>query len=142
MKALGLEAAQGLVLTESFYWDMNEASRSFSRRYQKRFGGKMPTREQATAYATALHYLEAIKSAGTDKADVVVKKMKETPMKFFGTEGKIRSDGRFVHDLMLYQVKKPSKSKEEWDIYKPVSMIKGEQAFIPLEESECPLVKK
>jgi branched-chain amino acid transport system substrate-binding protein len=142
VKALGLDAAQGLVLTESFYWDMNEASRAFSLRYQKRFGGKMPTREQATAYATALHYLEAIKSSGTDKADVVVKKMKDTPMKFFGMEGKIRSDGRFVHDLMLYQVKKPSESKAEWDIYKPVSVIKGEQAFTSLQESECPLVKK
>jgi branched-chain amino acid transport system substrate-binding protein len=141
IKALGLDAAQGLMLTESFYWDMNQQAREFSLRFQKRFGGKMPTREQATAYATALHYLNAIKLAGTDKADIVVRTMKETPMEFFGTTGTIRADGRFIHDLMLYQVKAPSESKGEWDLYKPLQTIKGETAFVPVEKSECPLVK-
>jgi len=141
IKALGLSAAQGLMLTESFYWDMNDAAREFSMRFQKRFGGKMPTREQATAYATALHYLKAIKAAGTDKADVVVKTMKSMPMEFFGATGTIRPDGRFVHDLTLYQVKSPAESKSEWDLYKPLRTIKGETAFVPLEKSECPLVK-
>lgn len=141
VKALGLNAAQGLMLTESFYWDMNPPAREFSLRFQKRFGGKMPTREQASAYATTLHYLKAIKSAGTDKADVVVKTMKATPMEFFGSTGTIRADGRFVHDLTLYQVKSPAESKGEWDLYKPLRTIKGEDAFVPLDKSECPLVK-
>lgn len=141
IKALGLNAAQGLMLTESFYWDMNDQTRDFSLRFQKRFGGKMPTREQAAAYATALHYLKAIKATGTDKADVVVKAMKETPMEFFGSTGKIRADGRFIHDLMLYQVKSPAESKSEWDLYKPLRLIKGEDAFVPLDKSECPLLK-
>lgn len=142
IKALGLNAAQGLMLTESFYWDMNAQTRDFSLRFQKRFGGKMPTREQATAYATALHYLKAIKATGTDKADIVVKAMKETPMEFFGSTGKIRADGRFIHDLMLYQVKSPAESKGEWDLYKPLRTIKGEDAFVPLDKSECPLLKQ
>jgi len=141
IKALGLNAAQGLMLTESFYWDMNDQTRDFSLRFQKRFGGKLPTREQATAYATTLHYLKAIKATGTDKADVVVKAMKETPMEFFGSTGKIRADGRFIHDLMLYQVKSPAESKGEWDLYKPLRLIKGEDAFVPLDKSECPLLK-
>jgi branched-chain amino acid transport system substrate-binding protein len=141
IKALGLAAAKGLMLTESFYWDMNEKSREFSLRFQKRFGGKMPTREQATAYATALHYFKAIEAAGTDKADTVVKKMKEMPMEFFGSTGTIRADGRFVHDLTLYQVKSPAESKGEWDLYKPLRTIKGEDAFVPLDKSECPLAK-
>lgn len=142
IKALGLNAAQGLMLTESFYWDMNAQTRDFSLRFQKRFGGKMPTREQATAYATTLHYLKAIKATGTDKADVVVKAMKDTPMEFFGSTGKIRADGRFIHDLMLYQVKSPAESKGEWDLYKPLRTIKGEDAFVPLDKSECPLLKR
>ncbi|MBI5133039.1 MAG: ABC transporter substrate-binding protein [Rhodopseudomonas palustris] len=141
IKALGLKAAQGLMLSESFYWDMNPKTREFSLRFQKRFGGKMPTREQATAYATTLHYLKAIKAAGTDKADVVVKAMKATPMEFFGATGQIRADGRFIHDLTLYQVKSPEESTGEWDIYKPLRTIKGEDAFVPLEKSECPLVR-
>ena len=142
IKALGLKAAQGLMLTESFYWDMNDKTREFSLRFQKRFGGKMPTREQATAYATALHYFKSIKAAGTDKADAVVRKMKDTPMDFFGASGSIRADGRFIHDLMLYQVKTPAESKSEWDLYKPLRVIKGESAFSPLDKSECSLVKK
>lgn len=139
--ALGLESAHGLQLTEGFYWDMNDASRTWSKRFFERFK-KMPTREQATTYATVTHYLRAIDIAKSDNSDDVMKAMKSTPMKFFGQEGRIREDGRFVHDLGLYEVKKPSESKYPWDYYKQVATIKGEDAFTSLADSECPLVTK
>lgn len=138
--ALGLKNAHGLLLTESFYWDMSPESREWSQRFFKRFG-KMPTREQATTYATVTHYLEAIKTAKTDESKAVMVAMKATPMKFFGTQGRIREDGRFIHDLNLYEVKDPSESKYPWDYYKLVAKIPGEEAFAP-PSSECSLVKK
>jgi branched-chain amino acid transport system substrate-binding protein len=138
--ALGLQNAHGLLLTEGFYWDMNAESREFSQRFFKRFG-KMPTREHASAYATVTHYLEAIKTAKTDESKAVMVAMKATPMKFFGSTGKIREDGRFIHDLNLYEVKSPSESKYPWDYYKLVAKIPGDEAFAP-PSSECSLVKK
>lgn len=138
--AMGLQSAHGLLLTEGFYWDMNDASREWSKRFFARFG-KMPTREHAMTYATILHYLRAIEAAKTDKSKAVMARMKSTPMKFFGEEGQIREDGRFIHDLRLYQVKSPSESKYPWDYYKQVAVIPGDQAFGSLEASECPLVK-
>jgi len=102
----------------------------------------MPTREHAMAYATILHYLAAIEAAKTDEPKAVMAMMKSTPMKFFGEQGPIREDGRFIHDLRLYEVKSPSESKYPWDYYKQVAVIPGDQAFGSLEESECPLVKK
>jgi len=139
--ALGLANAHGLQLTEGFYWDMNDESRKFSRRFFEKFK-KMPTREQATTYATVTHYLRSIEIAKTDNSDEVMKTMKATPMKYFGQQGVIRADGRFVHDLALYEVKNPSESKYPWDYYKKVATIKGEDAFTPLAESECPFVEK
>jgi branched-chain amino acid transport system substrate-binding protein len=139
--AMGLQSAHGLLLTEGFYWDMNDASREWSKRFFTRFG-KMPTREHATTYATIIHYLRAIESAKTDEATPVMAAMKATPMKFFGQTGRIREDGRFIHDLGLYQVKDPSESKYPWDYYKLVATIPGDEAFGSLEESECSLVKK
>lgn len=139
--AMGLENAHGLLLTEGFYWDMNDEARAWSKRFFDRFG-KMPTRQQATTYATVAHYLRAIESAGTDDPDAVMKTMKGMPMKYFGGEGRIREDGRFVHDLGLYEVKSPAESKYPWDYYKRVATIPGDEAFTPLAESECPLVRK
>lgn len=139
--AMGLQSAHGLLLTEGFYWDMNDASREWSKRFFARFG-KMPTREHATTYATVVHYLRAVEAANTDESKAVMAKMKSMPMKYFGEEGRIREDGRFIHDLRLYEVKSPSESKYPWDYYKQVAVIPGDQAFGSLEESECPLVKK
>jgi branched-chain amino acid transport system substrate-binding protein len=139
--AMGLQNAHGLLLTEGFYWDMNDSAREWSKRFFARFG-KMPTREHAMAYATILHYLRAIEQAKTDEPKAVMAMMKSTPMKFFGEQGRIREDGRFVHDLRLYEVKTPAESKYPWDNYKQVAVIPGDQAFGSLEESECPLVKK
>lgn len=139
--AMGLDNAHGLVLTEGFYWDADEASREFSQRFFKRFG-KMPTRQQATTYATVLHYLRAIEAAKTDNSDAVMAQMKQMPMKYFGQEGRIREDGRFIHDLGLYEVKTKAESKYPWDYYKRIAVIPGDEAFTPLAESQCPLVKK
>jgi branched-chain amino acid transport system substrate-binding protein len=138
--ALGLQNAHGLLLTEGFYWDMNQQSRDWSQRFFKRFG-KMPTREHATTYATITHYLNAIKSAKTDESKAVMAAMKATPMKFFGTEGRIREDGRFIHDLNLYEVKNPSESKYPWDYYKVVAKIPGEEAFGSIKDSQCAFLK-
>jgi branched-chain amino acid transport system substrate-binding protein len=139
--AMGLQSAHGLLLTEGFYWDMNDPAREWSKRFFARFG-KMPTREHAMAYATILHYLRAIEAAKTDEPKAVMATMKSTPMNFFGEQGRIRDDGRFIHDLRLYEVKTPAESKYPWDYYKQVAVIPGDQAFGRLEDSECALVKK
>ncbi|MBB5271699.1 ABC transporter substrate-binding protein [Quisquiliibacterium transsilvanicum] len=139
--ALGLQNAHGLMLTEGFYWDMDPVAREWSQRFHKRFG-KMPTRQQATTYATVVHYLRAIDHAKTDDSRTVVARMKAAPMKYFGHEGRIREDGRFVHDLKLYEVKHPSESKYPWDYYKTVTTIPGEEAFASMADGGCPLVAK
>lgn len=139
--ALGLQNAHGLMLTEGFYWDMNPISREWSQRFMKRFG-KMPTRQQATTYATVVHYLRAVEKTRTDDSKTVMVEMKATPMKYFGQEGRIREDGRFIHDLMLYEVKKPAESKYAWDYYKAVTTIPGDEAFASMAEGGCPLVAK
>ena len=120
---------------------MNELAREWSKRYFAKMG-TMPTREHAMAYVTVLHYLRAIEAAKTDEAAAVTAAMKAMPMKFFGEEGPIREDGRFIHDLRLYEIKSPAESKYPWDYYKRVAVIPGDQAFGSLEESECPPVKK
>ena len=135
--ALGLPAAHGLLLTAGFYWDMNDAARSWSRRFEQRFG-RMPTREQATAYATIAHYLNAVQAAGTDDAATVVARMKTTPMEYFGQTGAFQSNGRFVHDLALYEVKRPEDSAGPWDYYKLVRTIPAAVAFQSADKSGCP----
>ena len=142
--ALGLEVAQGLVFTASFYWDMNDATRAFSARFEKRMSGKKPTSYQAGVYASALHYLKAVaalKSARDGAA--VVAKMKELPTDdpLFG-KGTIRADGRKIHDMYLFEAKAPAESKGEWDLYKTLETIPGDQAFRPMSEGGCPLVAK
>jgi len=139
--ALGLEKAHGLQLTEGFYWDMNDESRAFSKRFFEHHK-KMPTREQATTYATVLHYLRSIEIAKTDDSDAVMRVMKSEPMKYFGEEAPIREDGRWMHGLRLYEVKKPSESKYPWDYYRLVASIPAEDAYPPLSESQCPFIKK
>lgn len=139
---LGLEAAQGMLLTTAFYWDRNDASRKFSRRYFEKMK-KMPNMSQAGTYSAVMHYLEAVQAAGTDETGAVMAKMKELPINdFYATNGRIRADGRMVHDMYLYEVKKPSESKYPWDYYKPVATIPADKAFQPLTTSTCPLIKK
>jgi branched-chain amino acid transport system substrate-binding protein len=140
---LGLETAQGLVFTESFYWDANEQTRAYAKRHAAAMGGKQPTMVHAGVYAAVLHYLKAVKALGSD-ADgaAVVAKMKELPTDdpLFG-KGTIRVDGRKMHDVYLFEVKTPAESKGPYDYYKLRATIPAEQAFRPLAEGKCPLVK-
>lgn len=140
--ALGLQTTQGMYVASGFYWDLNDNSRKFS----KAFEGKMkkkPTMVHAGVYSSTLQYLKAVQAAGTDDADAVMKKLKEMTLNDdFVQNGKIRQDGRMVHDFYLFQVKTPSESKGAWDYYKLISTIPGDQAFQPLSQSRCPLVKK
>ena len=140
--AIGLKGAQGLVLTTAFYWDRDDETRAWSRRFFARHGA-MPTQAQAGVYSAVMHYLKAIAATGTDEARAVVMRMKAIPVDdFFARGGTIRADGRMVHDMYLAQVKKPDESHYAWDYYKILHTIPGDQAFRPLGESECPLVDK
>ena len=142
INALGLETAQGMLLTNAFYWDRNEESRAWSQRYFQRMS-KMPNMTQAGIYSATTHYLKAVEAAGTDETQAVMERMRSTPINdFFAKNGKIREDGRMVHDMYLYEVKKPAESNRTWDYYKLVATIPADQAFQPLSESKCPLVKK
>jgi len=142
INALGLEAAQGMLLTNAFYWDRNDESRAWSQRYFQRMS-KMPNMTQAGIYSATTHYLKAVEAAGTDETQAVMERMRSTPINdFFAKNGKIREDGRMVHDMYLYEVKKPAESNGTWDYYKLVATIPADQAFQPLSESKCPLVKK
>jgi branched-chain amino acid transport system substrate-binding protein len=137
---LGLEAAQGLVLTEGFYWDRDEQSRAFSKRFFKRTG-RMPNTNHAGIYSATLSYLKAVKAAGTKDSDAVAKKMKELPIDDAFAKGKVLANGRMVHDMYLFEVKKPSESKKPWDYYKQLAVVPGDQAFFTVKESGCPLTK-
>jgi branched-chain amino acid transport system substrate-binding protein len=140
--SVGLKAAQDLYVTESFYWDRDDASRTWSKKFFDRHK-KMPTMVQAGDYSATLHYLNAIKAAGTDDTAKVMEKMRATPVNdFFAKNGKIRADGLHVHDVYLFQVKKPADSKQPWDYYNVVQTVPGEQAFAPLSQSRCALVTK
>ncbi|MFG1359558.1 ABC transporter substrate-binding protein [Xanthobacter pseudotagetidis] len=139
--SMGLDTAQGLVLTNAFYWDRDEETRAFSKKFEAKMGRK-PHMGDAGDYSSTMHYLKAVQAAGTDEAQAVMAKMREIKVSdFFAKNGVIRPDGRFVHDMYVYQVKKPSESKYPWDYYKLVQVIPGDQAFRPLSESKCPLVK-
>jgi branched-chain amino acid transport system substrate-binding protein len=141
--SLGLERAQGLSLTEAFYWDLNDQTRAFSKRFAAKNNGKMPTSVQAGFYSATLAYLNAVKTAGTDQSDAVMAKLKSTKWDdpVFGPSY-IRADGRKMHSMYLFEVKKPSESKGPYDYYKLVATIPGEEAFRPMDQGECPLVKK
>ncbi|MFV0281243.1 MAG: ABC transporter substrate-binding protein, partial [Rhodoblastus sp.] len=142
IESLGLPTAKGLLLTEPFYWDRTPETRAWSKRFFEKFK-RMPTAAQASVYSSMTHYLKAVKQAGTTDSAAVMKIMKATPVKdFFAENGMIREDGRMVHDMYLFQVKSPEESKGKWDDYKLVATIAGKDAFMPLSESKCPLVKK
>ena len=142
IKGLGLQAAQGLQFTDGFYWDYNDETRAFAKKFYERHKG-MPSMVQAGAYSATMHYLNAITAAGTAQPDAVMAKMKATPVNdFFAKNGVIRADGRMVHDMYLAEAKKPSESKGEWDLLRINAVIPGDQAYRPLSESVCPLVKK
>ncbi|MBN9001194.1 MAG: ABC transporter substrate-binding protein [Rhizobiales bacterium] len=140
--SLGLQQEQGLILTDGFYWDMNDETRAFSKRFMAKVG-HMPTMIQAGLYSATMHYLQAIDATGTDDTAKVMAKMKATPINdFFAKNGHIREDGRMVHDMYLFEVKKPSESKGEWDLYKLLATVPGDEAFRPMSEGGCPYIKK
>jgi branched-chain amino acid transport system substrate-binding protein len=139
--SLGLPAAQGLLLTTSFYWDTDDKTREWSKRYFAKMN-RMPTMWQAGVYSSVMHYLNAIKDTGTDEPLKVAARMREKPIEdFFARNGRLREDNLMVHDLMLVQVKSPEESKYPWDYYKILAKISGEDAFGPPDPA-CPLVKK
>jgi branched-chain amino acid transport system substrate-binding protein len=140
--SVGLQTAQGLILAEAWYWDLNDETRAWTKRFMEKVK-HAPTSAQAGIYSSTLHYLQAVKKAGTTDAAAVMKVMKETPINdMFAKNGKIREDGRMVHDMYLFEVKKPSESKARWDDYKLLATIPGDDAFQQLSASRCPLVKK
>ena len=140
--ALGLPTAQGLIFTETFYWDMNDQTRAFTKRFIARNKNVYPTMIHAGVYAGVLHYLKAVEALKSDDGTKVIAKMKEMPTDdpLFG-KGTVRVDGRKIHPAYLFEVKKPSESKAEWDYYKLRATIPADQAFRPLKDGECPLVK-
>jgi branched-chain amino acid transport system substrate-binding protein len=139
--SLGAKATQGLIVTDAFYWDRDDESRAFSKRFNDKVG-HMPTMIQAGLYSATMHYLKAIEAIGTDDSLKVMAQMRATPVNdFFAKGGKIRIDGRMVHDMYLFEVKKPEESKGEWDLYKLLATVPGDEAFRPLDKGNCPLVK-
>lgn len=140
--SLGLDKAQGLMLTETFYWDLNDQTRAWSKRFAAAHGGKYPSADHAGVYSGVIHYLKAVDAAKTDDGTKVVAKMKELPTYdvLFG-KGVVREDGRKIHPAYLFEVKKPSESKAPYDYYKVLATIPANEAFRPLSEGGCPLVK-
>src|SRR5690242_7437667 len=140
--SLGLKTAQGLQLSGPFYWDMNDETRAFSKRFASRVGHP-PTFTQAGVYSAMHHYLNAVKALNSKDPAKVMEKMRETPINdFFTKNGKLRIDGRVIRDFYLFEVKKPSESKGPWDYYKLIRTVPGDEAFRPLDKGDCPLVKK
>jgi branched-chain amino acid transport system substrate-binding protein len=140
--SLGLQTTQGMYVATGFYWDMNDETRKFSRAFMAKRKA-MPTMVQAGVYSSVLTYLKAIQAAGTDDPDAVMRQMKSMTINdAFAKGGKIRQDGRMVHDMYLAQVKSPSESKAPWDYYKILATVPGDQAFQPLSQSRCPMIKK
>jgi branched-chain amino acid transport system substrate-binding protein len=140
--SLGLKTAQGLAVTAPFYWDQNDETRAWSKRFYDRMH-KEPTYIQAGAYGAIMHYLQAVKAVGSKDADAVMAKMRETPINDFMTQnGSLRIDGRVVRDYYLFEVKSPKESKGEWDVYKLIAKVPREDAIRPLDKGNCPLVKR
>ena len=141
VEAIGLEAAQGLTLTEAFYWDLNDDTRAFTKRFAAEMPGRVPTENQAGVYSSVLAYLRAVKAAGSIEGEKVMAAMKAAPItdKLFGTVT-VRADGRAIHPMYVFRVKTPAESSSRWDLYKLVETIPAEQAFRPLAEGGCPLV--
>src|ERR1700754_4524250 len=140
VNGLGLQAAQGLVLTEGYYWDLNDRTRNLGERFLKRTG-RMPSMIHAGTYSATLSYLKAVKAANSKDTEAVAKKLKELPVDDAFAQGKVLENGRMVHDLYLFEVKKPSESKKAWDYYKLISTAPGDKAFPKAKDSGCPLTK-
>jgi branched-chain amino acid transport system substrate-binding protein len=139
--SLGLKLAQGLIITEAYYWDLNDKTRAFGKRFFERMK-RMPTMNQAATYSATLHYLKAVRAAGTKETKPVMAKMRATPVRdAFTDNGLLREDGRMVHSMFLFEVKKPEESKAPWDYYKVLAEVPGDQAFRSLNEGGCPLLK-
>lgn len=140
--SLGLKTAQGLQFLTAFYWDRDEASRAWSRKFFERRKA-MPTMTQAGVYSSVRHFLKAVEAAGTDDGERVAQKMKELPIRdAYTANGRVRQDGQVMHDMYLVEVKKPAESKGPWDYYKVLATVPTDQVFQPLSTSECPLVRK
>jgi branched-chain amino acid transport system substrate-binding protein len=140
--SMQLQAAQGLKFVTAFYWDRDDETRAWSKRFFDR-NGRMPTMPQASVYSAVRHYIASIKAAGTDEAKAVMAKMRELPVNdFYVKNGHVREDGRLVHDMLFAQVKTPAESAKQWDYYKILGTIPGDQAFRPLAEAGCPLVAR
>ena len=138
--SLGLDLAKGMTFVDGFYWDANDLTREWSKRFGAR-RGVMPTMAQAGVYSAVLHYLRAVRQSGTDEAKIVAKTMRELPVDdFFAPSGVVRADGRLIHDMYLVEVKPPEESRYPWDYYKVLSVIPGAKAFRPLADGKCPLV--
>jgi branched-chain amino acid transport system substrate-binding protein len=141
VQSLTLPVAQGLVLTESFYWDLNDETRAWTKRFRAK-KDKLPSMLTAGVYSSTLHYLKAVQAAGTDDAKAVMAKMREMPVNDVMTKnGKLREDGRLERDMYLFQVKAPSESKNKDDIYKLIATVPGDKAYRPLKDGKCPFVK-
>ncbi|MEI6204281.1 MAG: ABC transporter substrate-binding protein [Enhydrobacter sp.] len=141
VQSLTLPVAQGLVLTESFYWDLNDETRAWTKRYRAK-KDKLPSMLTAGVYSSTLHYLKAVQAAGTDEPKAVMAKMREMPVNDVMTKnGKLREDGRLVRDMYLFQVKSPAESKSKDDIYKLIATVPGDQAYRPMKDGKCPLIK-
>ncbi len=141
--ALGLNTAQGLYLTEAWYWDLNPETRAWADKFSKVMNGRKPNSNHASVYSSTMHYLKAVQAAGTDDTAAVMKKMQETPINdMFAKGGKLREDGRMVHDMYLFQVKTPAESKGAWDYYNLKGTVKGDEAFQSIAGGKCAAVKK
>jgi branched-chain amino acid transport system substrate-binding protein len=141
VQSLTLPVAQGLVLTESFYWDLNDETRAWTKRYRAK-KDRLPSMLTAGVYSSTLHYLKAVQAAGTDDAKAVMAKMRELPVNDVMTKnGKLREDGRLVRDMYLFEVKSPAESKSKDDIYKLIATVPGDKAYRPLKDGKCPFVK-
>jgi len=141
VNSLGLKLAQGLIVTEAYYWDLDDETRAFGKRFFDRVK-RMPTMNQAGTYSATLHYLKSVQAAGTKEAKLVIAKMRELPVRdAFTKNGKLREDGSMVHSMFLFEVKKPEESKGPWDYYKLLAEVPADQAFRPLKDGGCPLIK-
>jgi len=139
--SLGLSNTEGLQLADSWYWNQDDASRKFAKRFFDKYK-RMPSSLQAADYSATMTYLNAVKTVGTTDADKVMAEMKKTGANDFYSKGKIRADGRMIHDMYLFQVKGAKESTTPWDYYKTIAKVPGDQAFTTLAESKCSLVKK
>ena len=141
VQSITLKTGHGLLLANPFYWDLNDETRAWSKRFEEKIGHP-PDWDPAMSYSAVFHYLEAVKAAGSRDADAVAAKMRELPVNDFTTkDGKVRIDGRVLRNLYLLQVKKPEESKGKWDLYNVVATVPGDEAFRPLQDGGCPLVK-